>query len=119
MELKACYPHIWHFPILNLKLKEFEKQEAGFDFFPLYPFSLKHVIKLSYERKPAYTKERSILVSEDRQKGKSYKQDFVNFPQFTAFTSYSLTCHIYYCPLFIKGFPGGSDGEESAYNTGD
>ena len=23
------------------------------------------------------------------------------------------------CPLFLKGFPGGSDGEESACNAGD
>ena len=67
MELKACYPHIWHFPIVNLKLKEFEKQQAGFDLLPMYPFSMKQVIKLSYERKPPYTKERSILVSEDKQ----------------------------------------------------
>ena len=71
MELKACYPHIWHFPILNLKLKEFEKQQAGFDLLPMYPFSMKQVIKLSYERKPPYTKERSILVSEDKQRGGS------------------------------------------------
>ena len=66
MEFKACHPHIWQFPILTLKLKEFEKQEVGFDLLPIYPFSLKQVIKLSYERKPAYTKERRILVSEDK-----------------------------------------------------
>ena len=97
--------------------------EAGSGFWPppYLPFFTETGHKtLLWEKACLYQrKENPCLWRQIDTKEDPIKLDFVSFPQFTAFTSYSLTCHIYYCPLFIKDFPGGSDGEESAYNTGD
>ena len=96
-------------PYMALSHIEFKVEgvwEAGSRFWPPPPvpfFSETGHKTLLWEKACLYQgKEHPCLWRQTDRKEDPNKQDSVSFPQFTPFTSYSLTCHIYYCLLFIK-----------------
>lgn len=102
---RTCYPKILNLGTLNIlcwrSLIKWKKQE---DCMP--PFSLKQVIKPSYERRIPIPKRKEYFLYRQRDTSKNTnKQALLSFLQFTIFASYSLTSPIpsmTVCPLFIK-----------------